>query len=156
MEFLSIIITGFLVRADGWGTDDPRWKKVADFLNAWSCAALFALLCAFSAPLLPSAVAGLAFLVWRMPGFNGWENWLNMYWRGWWTSALGFGLLSCVVHGNPCYGILSVPFAAVYMTIYAGGYKWLPQTILGYDHHVWIEHASGWAFRAFILAILWS
>jgi len=143
---LSVILTGFLVRADGWGG--------SKLLNVWSCSALFALLCALSAPLLPSLVAGLAFLLWRAPGFNGWENWLGMYWRGLWTSFLGFTLLSCVARAYPLYGLLSMPFAAVYMLIYSGGYKWLPNKIFGFDRHVWIEHASGWAFDAAILTIL--
>jgi hypothetical protein len=105
-------------------------------------------------PPITALCAGLAFLIWRAPKFHGWENWANMYWRGWWTSAIGFTLVSYAAHGVPYYGLLSVPFAAIYMTIYAGGYKWLPQTILGFNRHVWIEHASGWEFRAFVLVII--
>ena len=149
---LFILLTGLLVRADGWGGSD-RWKRLADYFNVWSCAALFAVLSAFFFPPLVALACGVAFLVWRLPGFNEWENWLNMFWRGWWTSAIGFLLISFVAHQHIIYGLLSVPFAAVYMTIYAGGYKWLPETIWGFSRHVWIEHASGWAFAAAILCI---
>jgi hypothetical protein len=150
---MFLILTGFLVRADGWGGDDS-WKRVANFFNVWSCSALFALLSVFYAPLITALACGIAFLVWRLPAFHGWDSWVNMYWRGWWTSAIGFTLLSYIVHGHSGYGLLSVPFAAVYMTIYVSGYKWMPQTILSFDRHVWIEHASGWAFGLFILGVL--
>jgi hypothetical protein len=67
---------------------------------------------------------------------------------------LGFGLLSYVQHGNIDGAIYSVPFAAIYMVIYSGGYRWLPEKVLGLNRHVWIEHASGWAFDAYALMIL--
>lgn len=153
MGLIHIILTGFLARAAGWGADSPRWKPVANLFDAWSCAALFALLSAFYVPLLVAPACGVAFLVWRLPGFNKWESWPNMFWRGLGTSVIGFTLVSLVAHGNLYGWVLSIPFAAVYMLIYAGGYKWLPQTILGFDRHVWIEHASGWVFGA---TILWA
>jgi hypothetical protein len=177
-SLFSIILTGFLVRADGWGTDEPRWQRLAKFFNAFSCAGLFALLCALSSPLLPSLAAGLAFLVWRLPGFrmgglpkiitkfihptrwlaaeNGWQNWRNMFVRGLWTSAVGFTLISLVAHGHIWGVLLAAPFSAAYMLIYSGGYKWLPETIFGFNRHVWIELASGSAFGAFILAVIYG
>ena len=152
MTLLYIILTGFLVRADGWG-GAGRWKRGSDAFNAFSCSALFAVLCVFIMPPATAFTAGLAFLVWRLPGFHGWENCLNMFWRGLWTSAVGFTMLSYVAQGHPYYGLLSVPFAAVYMLIYSGAYNWLPEKFWGFNRHVWVEHASGWAFGAFILVI---
>lgn len=144
---LYIIITGFLVRADGWGTDDPKYQRVAKFFNVWSCGGLFAVLTLVLTGLwLVSLVAGAAFIVWRMPGFNGWEKYWNMFARGAWTSFIGFTSLSYAAHGFPYCGWVFVPFSFVYAAIYAGGYKYLPNEIEGFGKHAWIEHASGWAF----------
>ncbi len=154
-SMLYIILTGFLVRADGWASADQKLKPYTDFFNAWPCGGLFGLLTLFmTGDALISLIAGLAFVLFRAPGFDGWQNWLNMFWRGWWTSAIGFSVLSCVAYGHPCFGLLSVPFSAIYMTTYAGGYKWLPEKILNFDRHVWIEHASGWVFGLVVLIIL--
>lgn len=153
MSALLYIMTGFLVRADGWGSVG-RWKRLSDAFNVFSCSALFALLCAFIMPPLTALCAGLAFLIWRLPGFHAWNDWVNMYWRGWWTSAIGFTALSYVVYGHPCYGLLSVPFAAIYTLIYSGAYNWLPNKFFVFNRHVWVEHASGWVFGAFILMII--
>ena len=150
-----IVASGFLARADGWGTDDPRWQRVSKFFNAWSCSFLFAILTmVWCKDPLTGYAAGVAFWLFRGPGFHGWQNWGNMFLRGWWTSARGFAVLSCIVYQHPCFGILSVPFAALYMTTYSGGYAWLPEKILGFNRHVWIEHASAWEFSAFVLIII--
>lgn len=154
MRFLYIILTGLLARADGWGTRNPFWDDAAIFFNAITCSLLFALLTAFYAPPLVAVVAGLAFWLFRAPNFDGWGDWLRMLWRGFWPTFIGFTVLSIVAHGAPYYGVLSAPFAALYMLIYAGGYKWLPETVLKFDRHVWIEHASGWLFGAFTLAVV--
>jgi hypothetical protein len=154
MTLLHIILTGFLVRADGWGTDNPRWQRVAKFLNVWSCAGLFTLLSLFYFPPLVALACGASFVLYRISGFNGWQNWLNMLWRGFWPTFIGFTVLSLVAHGVPYWGVLSVPFAALYMLVYAGGYKWLPETILGFNRHVWIEHASGWLFGATVMLVV--
>ena len=151
---LYAIITGFLMRADGWGTKDPFWIPVAEFFNAITCALLFALLTSFYAPPLVALTAVLAFWLIRSPDFESWMDWLQMLWRGFWPSFIGFTLISLVAFEHPHYGLLSVPFSALYMLTYAGGYKWLPESILGFNRHVWIEHISGWIFAIFILGIL--
>ena len=157
MILAYIIIGGLLARADGWGSSSPRWKKLSDFFNAFSCGGLFALATLLlTEDVLTSLAAGVAFIVWRAPGFNSWEKWGAMFWRGLWPSAIGFTLLSYVAHGHGWLGLLALPFSAIYMTIYAGGYKWLPETILGFNRHVWIEHATAWVFGAFILAVIYG
>lgn len=156
LSFLYVVLSGFLVRADGWGTDDPRWKPAAKFFNVWSCGGLFALISAFFVSPLVALAAGGAFVAWRLPGFNKWEDWENMFWRGAWTSFIGFTLVSLAAHDSLLGGVLSVPFSIVYASIYAFGYKYLPQEILGFNKHVWIEHASGWAFSVFILAVIYG
>lgn len=180
-SLLYIILGGFLARADGWGTDNPRLKPLADFFNAFSCSALFALLCYFSAPLYPSIAAALAFLTWRLFGFrnggmtetiiahipgglgrairamvvkeDGWQSYSNMFVRGAWTSLIGLSLVSLTTHGHPFYGLLFIPFAATYACIYTGGHTYLPQTIFGFDKHVWVENASGWLLYITLTAI---
>ena len=153
LSILYIIFVGFLVRADGWGTEDKRWKKVSDVLNIWTCAILFGLLCLTITDAISAIACVGAFIIWRLPGFDGWQNYKEMYWRGLWTTAIGFTLVALTVHTS-FSGLLSIPFAAIYAAIYTGGYKYLPETILGFNRHVWIEHASGWAFCACILTIL--
>ena len=150
MGLIHLILTGFLVRADGWGGH----SRIDKYFNAVTCAVLFAVITAFYAQPLIGVAAGLAFWAFRAPGFHGWHVWPGMLWRGFWPTLIGFALVSLAAHGNPYYGMLSVPFAGLYMLIYAGGYKWLPETVLGFNRHVWIEHASGWAFSFFILGIL--
>lgn len=178
---IDLAAAGFLVRADGWGGSE-RWEKLSDFFNVFTCSALFATLCALSAPPLDAFAAGLVFLVWRIFGFRnggasertlaripgwlgrtvramvvkegGWQSYTNMFVRGAWTGFIGFTLLSFVVHGHPFYAWLFIPFAATYACIYTGGYMYLPDKILGYDRHVWIEHASGWLLRACVILIL--
>jgi hypothetical protein len=149
LTMIYLIVTGFLVRADGWG----GYPRIDKYFNAITCSLLFALLTAFYASPLVAVVAGFAFWLFRAPGFDGWQNWLNMLWRGFWPTFIGFTVLSLVAHGVPYYGVLSAPFAALYMLIYAGGYKWLPESILGFNRHVWIEHASGWLLGLFILQV---
>jgi hypothetical protein len=77
-----------------------------------------------------------------------------MVWRGFWPAFIGLTLLSAVAHGHPFYGLLSVPFAALYALIYVGGYKWAPETILGFNRHVWIEQSRGWLIGAMVLAVI--
>lgn len=150
-----MFLSGLLVRADGWGTDEPRWKSVANFFNAITCALIFAILTiVYTNDIITGFCAGWAFWIWRAPGFHGWEKWGAMFWRGLWSTSIGFTLLSYVAHGHGLLGLLTLPFSVIYMTIYAGGYKWLPETILGFNRHVWIEHASGLVFGAFILAVI--
>jgi hypothetical protein len=160
LTLLYIVFSGFLSRAKGWGAeaDAPKWqKKLAAFLSIWTCGGLFALATLLlTLDALTALAAGVAFIVWRNPGFHGWEKWGAMFWRGLWPSAIGFTLLSYVTHGHGWLGLLSLPFSVIYMTIYAGGYKWLPETILGFKRHVWIELASGSAFGAFILAVIYG
>jgi hypothetical protein len=153
MSLAYIILTGFLVRADGWGTNDANYQWAAKFFNAITCSLIFALLTTFYTTPIAALASGLAFWVIRAPGFDGWENWLNMYWRGFWTSFLGLTLVSLAANSNPYGGLLSVPFAGLFMLAYAGGYKWLPDKVLGFSKHVWIEHATGWLIGASILLV---
>jgi hypothetical protein len=162
MELFYITLTGFLVRADGWGPESnaqaaswPKWKlRASKFFNAWSCGALFAALSlATSGSFLVTLAAFFAFIVWRAPGFNGWQNFWAMFLRGAWTSLLGFAALSWAAAGHPFYGWLFIPFSIVYAAIYSGGYRYLPETIFGFNRHVWIENASGWAFGISVLIV---
>lgn len=155
MIFAAVtILAGFLVRADG------RWGGV------WYLGVLFGALCLTFAPPLTALACAAAFVLFRLPGFRnggfalvfdkylpdeqGWQTWPNMFVRGWWTTAIGYGLVSYAEHGNIDGAIYSVPFAAIYMLIYSGGYRWLPAKVLGLERHLWIEHASGWAFMGAI------
>lgn len=161
-SLLYILATGFLVRADGWGPINhevakswhPWVLRASKFFNAWSCSALFAVLSALYFEPLVGAACGLAFLIFRLPGFHGWQNWKEMYWRGLWTSAIGFALIGIAAHVTPYFGFASIPFAALYMLTYAGGYKWLPYDFFGFQLHVWIEQTSGWLLAATITAYL--
>jgi predicted lysophospholipase L1 biosynthesis ABC-type transport system permease subunit len=158
---LFIIATGFLVRADGWGPQDgwvfatwPEWKRRASkFFNVWSCSALFVVLSAFLFPPLVALACGVAFALYRFPGFNPWQVWRYMFLRGLWPTAIGFAIVAAVSGASLWFALLCVPFAVIYASIYSGGYRYLPQTILGLDRHVWIEHASAWAFAPFIILI---
>jgi hypothetical protein len=152
-NLIYIILTGFLDRAVGWGTDNPRWKRLAEFFEVWTCAGLFLLLSALYYGSLVGAACGAAFIAYRLPGFNGWQNWGAMFLRGLWPTAIGFTLVAATAHAPLFLGLLCVPFAALYMLVYSGGYAWLPETILGLNRHVWIEHASGWLFGAFIVIL---
>jgi len=156
---MLILLAGLLARADGWGYDGsrPAWKRAAKFLNAWTCSGIFGMLMLLATGNIFVALASfLAFVIWRLPGFNGWENYRNMFIRGAWTSAIGFLLIALAAQVSPLWALLFIPFSAVYAGIYAGGYKYLPQMILGFDRHVWIEHASGWAFALFVSIIVWG
>jgi hypothetical protein len=149
---LYIILTGILSRADGWG--DSSWPRVEKFFNAQTCSILFAILTTFYASPLVALAAGLAFWLFRAAGFDSWTDWFIVFWRGFWPTFIGFTLLSLVAHGIPYWGMLSVPFTALYALIYVGGYKWAPETILGFNRHVWIEHASGWLFGATVMLVV--
>lgn len=158
---IFMILGGLLVRADGWGPENdtvaaswPKWKLfAAKFFNAITCSLIVAGITAILTTPLTGLAVGLAFWLFRAPGFDGWTNWLHMYWRGFWPTFIGFTALSLLVHNAPYFGLLSLPFAALYMLTYVGGYKWMPETILGYNRHVWIEHISGWLFIAHVLFI---
>lgn len=158
---LSSIATGFLVRADGWGPINhevakswhPCVLRASKFFNVWSCAALYVMICLVLYTPIVALACGAAFVLFRLPGFNPWQVWRYMFLRGLWTTAAGFFLLCLATDANFMLSLLCVPFAAIYATIYSGGYKWLPQKILGLDRHVWIEHASGWQLHCFIMLI---
>lgn len=155
MTLLYIILTGLLVRADGWGTDNPRWKLYADFFNAYTCGLIFAVLSTiYASDIIAGAAAGLAFIIWRAPGFDGWEIWRNMFIRGLWTSAIGFTILSLVLYGHPFFGLLALPMGCAQALCYAGGYKWLPGRIPEPYVHPVIEIASGICFATLIAASL--
>lgn len=144
---LYIILGGLLARADGWGTDSPRWKRVADFFNAATCGGVFAVAsAAYAGDIIAGFCAGLAFYIWRAPGFNQWENWRTMFWRGLWTSAIGFGLMSLILCGHLLGIILALPMGIAQAICYAGGYKWLPGRIAQAWVHPVIEIASGVCF----------
>lgn len=153
------IASGFLVRASGWGPESaaqaaswPKWKLwLSEFLSDYTCAAIFGVLSALYFTPLVGAACLLAFLLYRIPAFHGWQNWREMFWRGLWPSAIGFTLIGLAAHGTPDFGFAAIPFAGFYMMAYSGGYKWLPETVLGFNRHVWIEHASKWLFAIFIL-----
>ncbi len=156
---LYILAGGLLTRADGWGPESeavaaswPSWKhRLVKFFSVWTCGALFGIASLLlSGDILASFVAAVAFLVWRIPGFNGWEKWGGMWVRGAWPSLIGFTALSFAVHGQPFYGWLFAPFACVYALCYSGSYKWIkyPQC------HIVAEITSGMTFAAFIAVIL--
>lgn len=172
--FLAII-TGFLVRAEGWHYYLPTnpthlqrtIKRIEEFFTAITSGLCFGVLCLFITEPLTALACALAYMFFRVPGFRngglawafdkhlpdeqGWQTWPNMFVRGWWTTAIGYGLVSYAEHGNIDGAIYSVPLAAIYMVIYSGGYRWLPEKMLGFSRHLWIEHASGWAFFQFVL-----
>lgn len=157
-----IIAAGFLVRADGWGPESqaqaaawPKWVlRASKFFNVWSCAGLFTLLSLFYFHPLVALACGGAFVAYRLSGFHGWQNWREMFWRGLWTSAIGFTVIGLAAYGTPYFGFASIPFAALYALTYSGGYKWLPYSFLGFQLHVWIEHVSGYLLAAFITVYL--
>lgn len=153
-DLLYIILTGFLVRADGWGTKDPFWEHAAIIFDAWTCAALFTLISIIYFGFPVGFACGAAFLIYRLPGFDGWTNWKNMFMRGLWPSAIGFAAISLAAHGHAWFTLLAVPFAAMYAAIYVGGYTRFPETFLGLNQHVWIEHASGWLLAVYALLIV--
>ena len=145
-----IIATGFLVRASGWGPESaaqaaswPKWKRrSSEFLSDYTCAAIFGIISAALFTPMVGIACVVAFLLYRIPAFHGWQNWRNMYWRGLWPLAIGFDLVGIAAHLELHYALFAIPAAIPYMFIYAGGYKWLPSTILGFPKHTWIEHAS--------------
>lgn len=175
-----IALSGFLVRAEGWHYYLPAnptrlhlaIKRIERFFTAITSGLLFGLMCLLVAEPLTALACSLAYMIWRAPGFRnggfagafdkylpdeqGWQTWPNMFVRGWWTSAIGFGLVSYAAQGNLFGAIYSVPFAAIYMVVYSGGYRWLPEKILGLSRHLWIEHASGWAFSRGILVVIFA
>jgi hypothetical protein len=153
---IYLVITGLLVRADGWGTDNPKLQPLAKFFDVWTCASLFTLLSTSLFGVYTGLASGAAFFIYRLSGFDGWKNWKNMYWRGLWTSAIGFTLVSIVVHGHAAYGLLAIPFSAIYMLIYSGAHNYLPENIGGFNKHVWVEHSSGWVFGSFLVFIISS
>lgn len=161
--FIYILAGGILVRLDGWGpetpeiaADWPKWKlAVTKFFNVWTCGLFFALATmAYSGMLLASIIAGLAFVMWRLPGFDGWEKWWMMFWRGAWTSAIGFTILSMILYKHPYYGWLLIPMGIAEMVAYSGSYKWLPGRIPQWMVHVVAEITSGLAFAALINLII--
>lgn len=148
-----IIATGFLVRASGWG-NEGRWKRIAEFFSDYTCAIIFGMLSAIFFEWQTGLACGAAFLLYRVPAFHGWQNWGEMFIRGFWPTAVGFGLIGFAAGTTPLVILLSVPFAALYMLAYSGGYKWLPEIILGFPKHTLIEQASGWLLGAFIVYLL--
>lgn len=167
------LLTGFLVRADGWDTTDPRHARAARFFNVWTCAALFALLCLFYFPPLTALACGLAFVCFRIKGFrnagfpdwlanllprgaiapvDGWQNWSNMFIRTAVWTALGFTVMACVTgaYGNIW---LVLPFAACNASLYGAAHRTSEWSLFGFNKHVYVEHASGWLFSAFLLSL---
>ncbi len=147
ITLLYILLGGLLVRADGWGTDNPRFKRLADFFNAATCAGIFAVASTlYAGDIIAGFCAGLAFYVWRAPGFNQWENWRTMYWRGLWPSAIGFYFMSVVLYGHGTGALLSISMGAAQALCYSGGYKFLPGRIAQAWVHPTIEITSGLFF----------
>lgn len=154
-SLIYCVLAGLLVRAEGWGTKDPRWKHVADFFDVVSCSILFSILTyIFGYDLLISLAAGAAFFIFRAPGFRGWEKWLPMFWRGLWTSAIGFTILSYVVNGNLLGGLLAIPMGAAMAICYSGTYKWLPGRIPQWMVHPVAEITSGVFLGMFAIVIM--
>lgn len=146
--FLVILLGGLLVRLDGWG-GTPRW------LSTW----VLGILSGLAVSLVTSDVYGLfaaiAFIAWRLPGFNQWERWLNMFWRGMWPTAITFPVLSYIATGNTWWGLLAIPMGFAEALAYSGAYKWLPGRVKEWVVHVVAEITSGFFFTAFIM-LIWS
>jgi hypothetical protein len=160
---IFIFLGGMLVRADGWGPENdeaattwPKWQiKLANFFSAWTSGACFALLTlVYTGDGFAAIAAGLAYVMWRAPGFHGWENWGAMFWRGWWTSAIGFTGLSLVVHMHPYFGALSIAMGVSEMVSYSGAYRFLPGRVPAWVVHAAAEITSGLAFSALVIQIL--
>lgn len=155
IALLYILLGGLLARADGWGTDTPRWKPLADFFNAATCGAIFAVTSAvYSGDIIAGLCAGLAFFIWRAPGFKGWEKWGAMFWRGLWSAVIGFSIMTLVLYGHPLGALLSIPMGAAQSVCYSGGYKYLPGRIAQAWVHPVIEIVSGAPFVALIMILL--
>lgn len=164
IKLIVMGLGGLLVRADGWGPENAavaaKWSKLkialAESFNAWTCSALFALLIfavtGFSNPW--TLVSGLAFLIWRLPGFHGWQDWWAMFYRGAWTSLIGFTALSFAIDGHPFYGWLFIPMGCAMALAYCGSYKWLLGKIEDNNVHITAEITSGIAFTYFVLLIV--
>lgn len=154
-SLLYIILGGLLARADGWGTDSPRWKKCAEFFNVWTCSALFALLTLlYCGDVLTSIASGAAFALFRGPGFKGWEKWGEMFWRGLWTTALGFSIVSFAAHNHSFWCVLAVPMGVAEMVAYSGSRKWLTGHLSDNNIQIVSEISSTMALGAFIALII--
>jgi len=157
LDFFYILLGGLLARADGWGTDNPRLKRLADFFNAATCSGIFAVASTIYADdIIAGICAGLAFYIWRAPGFNRWENWRTMFWRGMWASAIGFTIMSFVLYGHAYGALLSIPMGAAQALCYSGGYKFLQGRIAQAWVHPVIEIASGIFFVAHAIILMWG
>jgi hypothetical protein len=159
---IFLLCGGLLTRADGWGPENdtvaaswPKWQRlVCSFFNVWSCSALFGLAAYLYTGELYAASAALAFLIWRMPGFHGWQNWGEMFWRGLWTAAIGFTIVGLILYNNQYYGFLCIPMGAAEALAYSGSYKWLPGRVPSWAVHVSAEISSGVFFTGFVTLIL--
>ena len=157
---IFILLGGILVRADGWGGPTepgaPAWQKsIAHFFSGWTCSVVFAFLTlAYTLDFYAFVPAFIAYAAWRVPGFNGWQKWWHMFWRGAWTSAIGFTLLSVVMRNTADYGYLFIAMGAAEALAYSGSYKWLPGRVPDWAVHVTAEISSGLAFTALVAVIL--
>ncbi len=147
MGLIYIILGGLLARADGWGTDEPRWQPFAKFFNAFSCGGLFAFATLLlTLDVMTSLAAGVAFIVWRAPGFHGWEKWGAMFWRGLWTSAIGFTLVTFASTGE-AWGIAAAPFMGIAQALcYSGVRKLLTGRLSDNGVQAVSEVTSGMSF----------
>ncbi len=158
MTLLFIILGGLLSRAKGWGAKEgaPVWQnKLAEFFSLPTCSALFALLTfIYSGDILAALTGGAAFAVWRGPGFKGWERWGAMFWRGLWTSTIGFTMMSLVLYNHPYYGLLAIPMGIAEMLAYSGARKWLTGRLSDNGVQIVSEVSSGFALVAYVALIV--
>ncbi len=163
MTLMFILLGGLLSRLDGWGPENdtvaatwPKWQlDLAKYGNVRTCGLCFAILALiYTFDPLVSLAAGLAFVAFRLPGFDGWEKWLVMFWRGAWTALIGFALLSYAAHGHPYYGWLFLGMGLAEMLAYCVPYNYLLGRLPDWVIHPIAEISSGAAFTAFVCVII--
>lgn len=143
---IYMVIGGLLGRLDGWGGHK--------YANVWVCGLLFAvatliLFGDFTAAML----CWTGFVLFRAPGFDEWQDWLKMYWRGFWPSAIFFTILSLYVVGHFGYGLLAFLMGAVEMLMYSGTFKY--RVKYGDKRvHIIVELVTTAAFAGFTAIIL--
>ena len=149
-HLIIVILGGLLARIDGWGGGNSKWGKfIAEHGSVWVCGGVFGLMFA-TKDLWLGPIAAAAFIAWRLPGFNKWENPINMLWRGMWTSAIGFGLLS-IYTGFSQPLLLAALMGGAQALFYSGTYKHLRGRIADPWLHVVAEVGSGLAYTTLFL-----
>jgi len=160
---LMMLLGGLLTRADGWGPENdevratwPRWQvRASEFFSAWSCGGLFAILALlYTNNPVVALVSGGCFVLWRAPGFHGWQDPKAMFIRGLWPTLIGFTILSYVAHGHVFFGALCLLMGVFEAVAYSGAYKYLPGKVPNWAIHVTAEITSGLAFTGLMAVIL--